>query len=113
MKNISFKIFRLLLFAVLTAKILNWFLDFSAQTNDLLNTIMFCLIGIAYLIFGFVWKNKWINSIFIICGLYLIIMNFIEKDTFLNIIGFISILTPMLIGRFYKAEDDKKQLKEA
>lgn len=113
MKNTAFTVFKILCLAILTAKILNWFLDFSAQTNGLLNTIMFCLIGIAYLVFGFVWKNKWINSIFIICGLYLIIMNFIQKDVFLNIISFICILTPLLIGRFYKAEDDEKQLMKA
>ncbi len=63
---------------------------------------MFSLIGVAYVVVGFAWNNKFTKIIFITCGLFLIAMNFIEKNTILTIIGIICMLTPMLIGRFYK-----------
>ncbi len=105
MKNAIFIVFKTLIALVLVGKVLNWFLDFSYGTNQLLNAAMFSLIGIAYLVVGFAWDSKLTKVVFITCGLFLIAMNFFEKNTILTIVGIICILTPMLIGRFYKEKE--------
>ncbi|TKB95556.1 hypothetical protein [Pedobacter cryophilus] len=111
-KKSAMVIFRITLGIVLGGKILNWFLDFSDETNQILNIGMYCLIGIMYLFFGSVWSNKWVNAVFIICGLYLIIMHFFDKNEIISFIAFICMLTPLLIVRFYPLEDDEKELTE-
>ena len=105
MKKILFTGFRILLILVLIAKVLNWFLNFDVNTNQFLNTAMFCLIGIAYLVIGFVWDKKMIQVLIIFCGLFLIIMNFVPERTWITVIGIVCILVPMIIARFQKKEN--------
>uniref|UniRef100_UPI00404796C4 hypothetical protein n=1 Tax=Flavobacterium sp. TaxID=239 RepID=UPI00404796C4 len=112
MKNILHKIFLILIGIVLIGKISNWFLNYSDETNQILNVGMFTLIGIAYLVGGFVWDKKLINIIFLVCGIYLIAMNFIGDFGLKSIIGIICILTPMLIPRLSPEETDEKELAE-
>ncbi|WP_445713876.1 hypothetical protein [Flavobacterium sp.] len=112
MKNILHKIFLILIGIVLIGKISNWFLNYSDETNQILNVGMFTLIGIAYLVGGFVWDKKLINIIFLVCGIYLIAMNFIGDFGLKSIIGIICILTPMLIARLSPEETDEKELAE-
>lgn len=102
MKNVFFKVFRILIGLVLIGKILNWFLNFSDAMNQILNIAMFCLIGIAYLVIGYLWDSKFVKIINITCGLFLLAMNFLTKNLALNILGILCILTPLLIARFYK-----------
>lgn len=102
MKKILFLIFKIAIALVLILKIANWIFDFSDQTNFLLNTAMFSLIGIAYLYFGFALKVKLISFIMIACGAFLIIYNFIEKSTIITVIGIICLIVPMIIFRFDK-----------
>ncbi|WP_179333056.1 hypothetical protein [Winogradskyella costae] len=109
MKKILFTIFRVLIGIILIGKISNWFLNYSDETNQILNAGMFTLIGIAYLVGGFIWDKKLTNIIFLICGMYLIAMNFIGNfKIYKSIIGIACILTPMLITRFSPEETDEK-----
>ncbi len=112
MKKILHKIFLTLIGIVLIGKISNWFLNYSDETNQILNAGMFTLIGIAYLVGGFVWDKKLVNIIFMTCGIYLIVMNFIGDFGLKSIIGIVCILTPMLIARFLPNETDEKELAE-
>jgi hypothetical protein len=102
MRNLAFTVFKISLGLIFFAKLLNWILHFSDQVNMILNTAMFCLIGIAYIVMATAWNNKFIRTIFLACGVFLIVMNFLGQNVFFNILGIASILTPMLIGRFYK-----------
>lgn len=79
---------------------LNWFLDFSYKTNFILNTFMFSLIGIAYIVVGYVWDHKVYKVLMMLCGSFLIVMNFLPGDLIVNIIGIACIITPLLIARF-------------
>ncbi|WP_152487265.1 hypothetical protein [Winogradskyella psychrotolerans] len=112
MKKTLFTIFRVLIGIVLIGKISNWFLNYSDETNQILNAGMFTLIGIAYLVGGFIWDKKMTNVIFLICGIYLIAMNFIGNFGLKSIIGIVCILTPMLIARFSPDETHEKELVE-
>ncbi|MCE5320800.1 MAG: hypothetical protein LLF93_06845, partial [Bacteroidales bacterium] len=112
MKKTLFTIFRILIGIILVGKISNWFLNYSDETNQILNAGMFALIGIAYLVGGFIWDKKLTNIIFLICGIYLIVMNFIDDFGLKSIIGIVCILTPMLIARFSPKETDEKELAE-
>lgn len=105
MKNTLFTAFRNLIVLVLIGKVLNWFLDFSAVTNQILNITMFTLIGIAYIVMGYVWDNKFKKIVITTCGVLLIAINFFDNTVALDIIGIVCILIPMLIARFYKGED--------
>lgn len=110
MKKIAFTIFRILIGIILIGKISNWFMNYSDETNKILNALMFTLIGIFYLIGGFIWNKKSTNIIFLICGLYLIAMNFISDfGISKSILGIVCILIPMLIVRFLPEKADKKE----
>lgn len=102
MKNKIFTAFKILIALVLIGKILNWFLNFSQETNQQLNMAMFSLIGIAYVVMSYSWNQQLIRIGIISCGLFLIAMNFFPATTPLEIVGIICILAPMLIARFYK-----------
>ncbi len=112
MKNKISLLFRILLIVVLVGKILNWFLKFDAGTNQILNTAMFCLIGIAYIVMGFVWDKKLAKVLMVFCGIFLIIMNFIPQTTLINIIGILCMLFPLIIARFHKEKDSSELLLE-
>lgn len=99
-----YRTFTILIFFVLIGKILNWFLDFSVEINQVLNIIMFTLIGIAYMVMGYVWDNKVKQVVITTCGFLLIVTNFFNNTVALNIIRIASIIIPMLIARFYKEE---------
>jgi hypothetical protein len=113
MKNLAFTVFRILLGIILFGKILNWILNFNDQVNMILNTAMFCLIGIAYIVVATAWDNRFIRTIFLTCGVFLIIMNFLGQNAILNILGITSILVPMLIGRFYKEKTESSDALKA
>ncbi|MFD2516010.1 hypothetical protein ACFSRY_19210 [Pontibacter locisalis] len=112
MKKALLLIFIILIGIILIGKISNWFLNYSYETNHIINTAMYTLIGIAYLVGGFIWNKKLINIIFLICGLYLTGMNFIADFGLKSVIGFICILLPMLIARFSSEQRDEKELAE-
>lgn len=100
MKNPLITVFRMSIMVILAAKILNWFLHFSDETNRVLNIIMFSLIGTAYLVMGFKLENRLKRIIIMTCGIALIILNFFETNSIVSIAGILCILVPMLIARF-------------
>jgi ABC-type siderophore export system fused ATPase/permease subunit len=102
MKNTFFKVFRILIALVLIGKILNWFLVFNDEINQMLNIAMFSLIGLAYIVMGYAWDNKLLKIIVITCGVFLIAMNFFVKNVIIDIVGIACTLAPMLIARFYR-----------
>ena len=110
LKNNTFKIYGILIGIVLVGKISNWFLNYSDETNKILNTAMFCLLGIAYLAFSWAFDKTILKFVLAICGIYLIIMNFITDFSWNSIIGIVCILTPMIIGRFLPEEDDEVEI---
>ncbi|WP_299701375.1 hypothetical protein [uncultured Pontibacter sp.] len=112
MKKSLILIFRVLIGIILIAKTSNWFLNYSEETNVIINVAMFTLIGIAYLVGGFNWNKKPNNIIFVVCGLYLVGMNFIADFGLKSIIGVICILVPMFIARFSPEETGERELSE-
>lgn len=110
MKQICFRAFRLLVIIILIAKISNWVLQYSPETNKVINAAMFILIGLAYIVAGFIWNKKMTNMLFLFSGVYLIAMNFIPDFSLKHIIGIICIVTPLLIVYFFPENDDKKEL---
>lgn len=113
MKNVLFTTFRILIFLVLIGKVLNWFLNFNDEANQILNMAMFTLIGIAYIVIGYVWDNKLLKVVIATCGMFLIVINFFKNNLALDIIGIVCILTPMLIARFYKRENGEMNVPES
>jgi hypothetical protein len=105
MKKKLYATFLLLMFCVLTAKILGWFIHFDNHIDRIINTAMFSLIGLAYIVMAFNWDNKILKSAILCCGAALIILNFFETTTILNILGIISVVTPMIIARLYKLDN--------
>lgn len=101
MKKTVFIIFKVLISMVLLGKISSWFLQYGNETNQLLNTAMFMLIGIAYLVAGFLFQKKLTKIIFLLCGAYLIVMNFVGYFGLQSMIGIFCILAPMLLIRFF------------
>mgnify|MGYP005995152693 CR=1 FL=1 len=106
LKNNTLKIYRILIGIVLIGKISNWFLNYSDETNKILNTAMFCLIGIAYLAFSWSFEKKILKLALAICGIYLVIMPFTTDFSWNSIIGIVCILTPMIIGKFLLDEEE-------
>jgi energy-converting hydrogenase Eha subunit E len=94
---------------ILIGKVSNWFLNFSEETNQILSAVMFILIGIAYIVDGFVSDKKLKKIILIVCGVYLIGMNFIGDFDLKPIIGIVCIFTPMLIRRILPKETNEKE----
>lgn len=107
-KNIL-NVYRVLLGMVIVGKISNWFLNYSQEINAILNTTMFCLLGIAYLAFSWSYDKKILKVIFAFCGIYLIIMNFIPDYNWNSILGIVCIITPILIGRFLPEEENNEE----
>lgn len=110
LKKNTINIYSVLLGIVLIGKISNWFFNYSDQTNNILNTAMFCLIGIAYLAFSWAYNKLLLKIIFAICGIYLILMNFIPDFSWNSIIGIICVLIPMLIRRFLPKEYENDKI---
>ncbi len=110
MKNAFFTAFKFLIALVLIEKILNWFLKFSNETSQVLNIIMFSLIGIAYIAVGYVWNNKLLKTVILTCGVFLITMNFFDDNLILEIVRIVCILTPMLVARFNKVKNGENRL---
>ena len=109
LKNNTLKIYGILIGIVLVGKISNWFLNYSDETNKILNTAMFCLIGIAYMVFSWTFDKIILKLALAICGTYLIAMNFIPDFSWNSIIGIICIVTPMIIGKFLPNEENDEE----
>jgi hypothetical protein len=112
MKNALFTTFKVFIFIILFGKVLDWILNFSDETNDILNTAMFTLIGIAFLVMGYIWHNTFLRILITLCGVYLIVMNFFN-NALSDLTGIVCLLIPMFIARAYKEENDKVSVTES
>ncbi|MFN7585311.1 MAG: hypothetical protein ACK5RI_05295 [Bacteroidota bacterium] len=97
---------------IIIAKVLNWVIGFNESTHDLINKAMFILIGVSYLIFGYALDQFRYRLITMVCELILITMNFFSENNYLNILGIISILVPMLIGRLVVSKNNENSVPE-
>ena len=95
-------VFPYIALVILGIKISNWFLNYDAETNKIINTVMFCFIGIFYILTGLQFAHKGMKALLLVSGMYLILMNFINTNSFLSILGVLLILIPLLILRFNK-----------
>jgi len=102
MRKTLHTIFTVLIFAVLLGRVLGWVINLDDDIDRILNSAMFTLIGIAYILMGFIWEKKLLQIIILTCGVFLIGMNFLETNTIFDIIGIVCILTPMIIARLDK-----------
>ena len=107
MKKTLYTIFTGLIFVILIGRMLGWVLHFSEAVNNVLNIVMFSLIGITYIVMAVVWDNRLVKILMFICGVFMIAINFFESNSTLNIIGIACMLTPMLIARFSNEKDSK------
>ncbi|TAD81548.1 MAG: hypothetical protein EAY75_17590 [Bacteroidetes bacterium] len=105
MKRMMFAFFYILLGLTLAGKVLNWIFSFDAQTNQIINTAMFTLVGIAYLVMGRGWDKKAEKAVILICGGLLITTNFLDTGKTITMVRIACLLTPMLIARFSKAPE--------
>lgn len=112
LKDNSIKIFQILLLIVIIANISDWFFKYSSETNHILNTAMFSLIGIAYLTFSWAFDKTILKIIFGACGIYLIIMNFISDYTWVSIVGIVCLLVPMIISKFLPDDNEENVIVE-
>ena len=101
--------YRILLGIVLAGKISDWFLNYTDETNQILNTAMFCLIGLAYIVFAWAFDKMLLKLILGGCGVYLILMNFLDDFFMKSIIGIVSVLTPMILGYFMPEEAEEEE----
>ena len=104
------QIYRVVLFLVLVAIVLGYFIDFGDEIDALIRTIMFCLIGIAYLTFAWAYDNPVLKLTFLSCGVYVIIMNFLPSFEIKTIIGIICIVIPFILLRFLPEEENNDSL---
>ena len=109
MKNTFLIILRVLMIAILLAKVSSWFIDYSENIENLINTAMFSLIGIYFIVMGIVFDKKLLKAIFLICGAILIIFNFIELNGFIEFIKLIALVVPIALGYFSKEVKLTKQ----
>src|SRR6056297_1493189 len=111
LKDKSVQVFYILLLIVIAANISDWFFNYSSETNHILNTAMFILIGIAYLTFSWAFEKTLLKIIFGACGIYVIVMNFLPDYIWISIVGIVCLLIPMIIGKFLP-DDEEEELKE-
>lgn len=104
MKNTFIKWLYFLVVIVLIAKITNWFLHFEPNINNFINVVMFSIIGIFYIIFGFALHHLNAKVTLILCGLFLILMNYMTKTMMVEMVGIICLVIPILIGKFSKVK---------
>ncbi len=108
-KQNAIQIYRILLGIVLAGNISDWFFNYSDKTSQLLSTAMFCLIGLAYLVFAWAFDRRILKLLFGISGAYLIIMNFTPDFTPKYFLVLVCIVAPIFAGRFFSEEEDTKE----
>lgn len=100
MKKILFKIVLGLIVLTLLAVVFSRVFNYSDEVKQMINTVMFSLVGVGYLLISSNMKKEINKSVFVVCGAYLIIMNFIELNTMFKVIGMLSIALPLLVSKF-------------
>ncbi len=101
-QKVSDLLLAFLILIVLGFKIANWFLDFEPAVNLVINTTMFILIGISFIITGFSWKTKWKKLLFYVSGVLLISHSLFPEGTILDIAMIFAIVGPIILLKFGK-----------
>lgn len=97
---------------VIVSQALKLFLEVPQNYDDLVYSIMFCLIGVAYINGARIWDKWWEKATYLVCGIYLIAMNFWLNGWAVHLFGMLALFTPILIARFHpEVKECKKQLK--
>lgn len=112
MNKIFLRIFYILLTIILIGKMANWIFNFSEETNSLLNTLMYTLLGLGYIINAWDWERKLIQALFLLCGIYLISMNFLSDFNLKSLIGIICILAPLLYAKYTRETSNDEVIAE-
>ena len=99
MKNLL-RILTSLALIIFIANASSFIFSYNDSINDILNILMFSVIGLYYIIMSLSLVNNLYKFGILLCGVFLIIMNFLPENNFLLIIAVLSILLPMLIIRF-------------
>ncbi len=107
MKKIFTTLILVLLALVLILKVSDMFIRYDEEMSDLLNILMFSLIGVAYIGYSFDQTKRIYQIIYILCGAFLIVMNFIDRNTLLTFIGIACIVIPMIIGKLSKSNSEE------
>ena len=97
---------------IFIAKISNWFLHYSDETNKWINITMFCFIGLWYIGDSFKQRKNEIKALFLVCGIYLVLMNFFERTSLLSTAGIISIILPAYFIRKNRKRKEQEELQE-
>lgn len=105
-------IFLTALSIVLIGKVSSVFIHFGNDINRILNTFMFCLIGIGYIAEIIDTRRLSLKIFVILCGIYLIAMNFIPLTAIMYWLAGVAILAPLIIFRF-SGQKKKEQLKDS
>ena len=113
MKNYIFPTLRIILIIVFTLIVISRFSDFGKEIERFLYGILFSVIGILYLIFGWAFSETKMKLSLILGGLFLIIMNFIPQNITIKIVVIICIVTPLILCRFSKEAKEAKDYKNA
>ena len=90
MRQTIYWAFLLALGIVLGGRILNWFIEFPAEAERLLDISMFSLLGILWLNFAWTFNHKYIKALFILGGGFLLLHPWISLPDFLS--GFLVVL---------------------
>lgn len=98
-KNLLRGVFLMALFIILAGQVLNLFLHFNIRIRQILNIVMFCLIGIGYIAEGFGKYHKILRFIMLFSGLFLIFMNFIPMSIAFYIMAVVCLIAPPVIIR--------------
>ena len=98
-KTIKITVF-ILLMIVLIAKVSNWFFNFSEAIKNIIDIVMFCLIGFVYIFWSVYQPKMKYKGLLIVCGAVIILMNFIRSIVWIKIAGIVCILIPLILFQF-------------
>ena len=108
MKKVVNIAYSVVLMGVIIAKISNWVFSYSETTNEIINTIMFCLIGVGYIYWAITQTHRLYQILVLLCGMFVILMNFIEKSSYLTIIGIVCLIIPMVLFRLEGKKEEQE-----
>lgn len=84
MKQNIYYAFLIALGIVLGGRILNWFIEFPAAIERLLDIVMFLLLGILWLGFAWAFNQKYIKTLFVMGGILFLVHPWISLPDYLS-----------------------------
>lgn len=102
-------IFLVALGIVIIGQIAGMVMHFEPDIKKILNTFMFCLIGIGYIARVLDQKSIEIRIFVILCGIFLIVMNFVPRTNVMYIFAGVALVVP---GILFLSKAKKKEVEE-